>query len=556
MPILTIRKERFWRLIGRTLSDEELTSLLHGLGVDVEELTHDHFKIEYNPNRPDYSSSVGLARAAKGLMEIETGPPAYRLLPPSTHLTVDESVREVRPFIVAAIVRGLEMDYETLEELIGMQEDLHWIIGRDRRKVSIGLHNLDVLRPPFKYIAVKGDECRFRPLGGTREMTLDEILSSHEKGLKYGHILEGKPRYPIILDSLGQVLSFPPIINSSLTELTPRTRNIFIDVTGLDLDLLLKTLNILTTTMHEMGGRIERVKVVYPDGVVVTPDYRTRKWRISAEYVNSLLGTDLPISRIARLLKRMRHGVRIDGRSIVVQPPPYRVDIMHVVDFVEDVAMGMGYGLLEPRQPRVLTYGKLHGSTELENTVREIMLGLGYVETMNFTLSNEKDEYERMMVEPHPHVKLLNPVSADYTILRTWILPSLMKVLANNRGSPYPQKIFEVGDVIEPDPDAPERAVRKMRLGCVSCHANSSYSEMKSTCEEILRNLMVEEWRIEPFDDLPFIEGRAASILVGSETVGSMGEIHPAVLENWGITLPVSGLEIDLEKLTVLSRQT
>lgn len=549
MPILSIRKERFWRLLGRHLSDSELSNLLHDLGMDVEEISQEFFRVEYNPNRPDYSSPVGIARAARGLLEIELGLPRYRLAPSKTYIEVDPKVKDVRPYIVGAIVRGLDLDSEKIEELITMQEDLHWILGRDRRKVAIGLHNLDVLKPPFRYIAAKGNEYSFIPLGSWRKMTLEEILEKHEKGVKYRHLLKDKPRYPLILDSRGEVLSFPPIINSVLTELSLKTKNLFIDITGLDFDALQKTLNILTTALHDMGGRIEQVKIKYPDRVISTPNYKTRKWRINVEYVNSLIGLNLSAVEISKALKKMRYGVKISGRTILVATPPYRVDIMHPVDFVEDVAMGIGYELLTPRQPQVIAYGKHHLATKIEELIREIMLGLGYTEVMNFTLTNPEDEFEKMMVEQTLHVKLLNPVSSDYTIMRKWILPSLMKTLSRNKGSLYPQKIFEIGDVIEPDPSLPERAVRKMRLGCVSCHADASYSEIKSICEEILRNLSIGEWKLEPHDELPFLEGRTAKIIVNSTEVGIIGEIHPQVLENWEVALPVAALELYIHEI-------
>lgn len=550
MPVLAVRKERFWRLLGRRLRDEELTSLLHDLGLDLEELTEEWFKVEYNPNRPDYSSPVGIARAARGLMGIDLGAPKYRLHPAKTHVKVDPKVHAIRPYIVSAIVRGLRLSLETLEELIAMQEDLHWVIGRDRRKVSIGLHNLDVLKPPFLYTAVKGDEYSFIPLGDWRRMTLEEILVKHEKGLKYAHLVRGKPRYPLLLDSRGEVLSFPPIINSILTELSEETRNLFIDVTGTELEALQKTLNILTTALQEMGGIIERVRIIYPDRRITTPDYRVRKWRVRLSYINEMLGLKLTAKQAAQALKRMRHDVKISKNILTVTPAPYRADIMHPIDLVEDVAMGLGYDALEPRQPATLTYGRLHPLTRLEEVVRETMLGLGYTEVMNFTLSNERDEYERMMVKPHPHVKLLNPVSGEYTILRTWILPSLLRSLSYNKGAPYPQKIFEVGYVIHPEPAVPEKAVRKLRLGCATCHAESSYSEIKSVAEELLKNLMIGGWEIKPHDEAPFIEGRAAQITLNGESIGVFGEIHPQILENWELTTPTAALELHLHSLT------
>jgi len=546
MPALTIKKARFWKFLGRELGDEELLDLLHRLGLDVEELGADYFRVEYNPNRPDYTSTMGIARAAKGLLELEMGRPRYELGPPRTYIDVDPRLRDVRPYVAAAIVRNLVLEAEDIEELIAMQEDLHWILGRDRRKVAIGLHDYAAVKPPFHYVAARGDEYKFIPLGGYAPMSLDEILEKHEKGIRYAHILEGKPYYPLIIDSLNRVLSFPPIINSRLTELNENTTSIFIDVTGTDFEAVMKTVNILTAALADMGGRVERVRVKYPDGSVVTPDYRVRRWRLKPSSVSDVLGINLSTRQVVRALRRMRHDARIRRGWIEVAPPPYRVDIMHEIDLIEDVAMGMGYDALEPRQPDVLTYGRLHVDTIIEESVREIMVGLGFTEVMNFTLTNPRDEYERMRVNPHPYISLKNPVSAEYTILRTWLLPSLMKTLAGNVKSLYPQKIFEVGDVVHPDESRPEKASRRLRLAAASSHSNASYSEMKSIAEELLKNLMVDGWGLKPFDEMPFIAGRAAEIVWRGASIGFFGEIHPEVLTEWGVVMPTSALEIDL----------
>jgi len=549
MPALTVRKQRFWSLLGRELSDEELSNLLHDLGLDVEEITDEYFRVEYNPNRPDFSSPVGIARAARGLLGISVGAPRYRLRPARTYIEVDPRLRDVRPYVAAAIVRGLKLGTEELEELIVMQEDLHWILGRNRAKVAIGLHDYSAVKPPFKYVAARGDEYKFIPLGGYSPMTLDEILEGHEKGIQYAHILRGKPFYPLILDSLDRVLSFPPIINSRLTELSEKTTDIFIDVTGTDFKAVIHTINILTTTMADMGGMVERVKVKYPDKIISTPIYKTRRWRVRRSSVNETLGLELKSIDIVRALRRMRYDARTKGEMIEVVPPPYRPDIMHEVDLIEDVAMGIGYGNLEPTQPHVLIYGGLHPDTVLEDLAREIMIGLGFTEVMNFTLTNVEIEYVKMCVQPHPHIKLKNPVSQEYSILRTWVLPSLMKTLALNVKALYPQRIFEVGDVVHPDSSRPEKAFRRLRLAAASSHSEASYSEMKSVVEEVLRNLGVEGWDLSPLDSMPFIEGRAAQIIWGGDALGFLGEIHPEVLTNWKLSMPTAAMELDLSLL-------
>ncbi|RLG11970.1 MAG: phenylalanine--tRNA ligase subunit beta [Thaumarchaeota archaeon] len=554
MPVLTIKKERFWRLLGRELGDEELSSILQDLGLDVEEIADEHLRVEYNPNRPDFSSPVGIARAMRGLLGMELGAPSYHLMPARTYMEVDPRLRDVRPYVAAAIVRDLRLGVEDLEELISMQEDLHWIVGRDRRKVAIGLHDLNPIKPPFKYVAARGDEYKFIPLGGYSPMTLDEILEKHEKGVKYAHVLSGKPYYPLIVDSLNRVLSFPPIINSRLTELSERTTSMFIDVTGTDFNAVMNTINILTATLIDMGGVVERVRIRYPDRSISTPDYRMRKWRLRKDEVNEVLGLSLSARDIARALRKMRYGVRLRRGSIEAIPPPYRIDIMHEIDLIEDVAIGVGYGNLEPTQPDVLTYGSLHPDTIWEEEIRELMIGLGFTEVMNFTLTNVEDEYLKMRVSPHPHVKLKNPVSAEYSILRTWILPSLMKNLSMNVKRLYPQKLFEVGDVVRPEEGRPEKAARSLRLAAVSSHSSASYSEMKSVVEEALKNLGLGDWSLKPYDSMPFIEGRAAEITWKGNSIGFFGEIHPEVLAEWSVMMPTAAMELDLSLIIGCSK--
>ncbi|MEM1891576.1 MAG: phenylalanine--tRNA ligase subunit beta, partial [Nitrososphaerota archaeon] len=226
MPILNLKLERFFDLLEQKLDKDELIGALTGIGVAIEELGADYVKVEYNPNRPDFSSPAGLARAIKGILGIETGVPRFRTLPPKTFVKVDKSVKAVRPWVVAAYVEGLNLSAEDIEELIAMQEDLHWVVGRNRRKVAIGLHNASAIKPPIIYKAVKGDEISFVPLKSFRRMTPQEIVEQHEVGRKYGHIVAGTGLFPVIMDSRGEVLSLPPIINAALTELTEGTNTL------------------------------------------------------------------------------------------------------------------------------------------------------------------------------------------------------------------------------------------------------------------------------------------------------------------------------------------
>jgi len=553
MPIVNVKLSKLERLLGRRLAPEEAAEALARLGLGVEEITADAVKAEYNPNRPDFSSLYGIARALQGVYGVKTGAPKYRIARPKVIVTADRSVEGVRPFIVCGVVRGVSLDEDDLEDLITMQEDLHWILGRGRRKVAIGLHNLDSVEPPFIYKATKPDETPFIPLKATAPMTPREILERHEIGSKYAHLLSGYGEYPVIVDARGDVLSMPPIINSSRTELKPGVRNVFIDVTGTDWEKVNQALNILVAALVDAGGRAEGVILRYPNRRYVTPSMREGRIAVKRSYVNSLLGLSLQDGEIARLLKAMRLDAKAGKGVVKVSYPAYRVDIMHPVDLVEEVAIAYGYGNMELEPPPTLTFGSLLPDTYVSELLRDAMIGMGYTEVFNTLLTNENNQYAKMLAPEEPRVKLLNPATREYTMIRTWIIPDLLRNLADNQRNLYPQRIFEIGDVVKPDLTKPEKAVRLLHLAAASCHGEAGFNDVKSLAEELAR-VMELEINIQPAEHPSFIPGRTARLTTaGGEEIGLMGEIHPQVLENHGLPMPAAALEIKLWRIYQLA---
>jgi len=392
MPVITLHRDRFCALLGREMSIEELEEWLPWIGLDIEDVGPDYIKVEYNPNRMDFSSPIGIARALKGLLGLETGLPKYEVSEGPIEVIVGPRVAQVRPYVVGAVVRGLELDEQAIEEIIEMQEDLHWGIGRDRRKMAIGIHDLGPVETPIYYDAVEPTSKRFVPLDCEEEMTLAEVLEKHDKGRAYGHLVAHSPVYPVIMDALGRVMSFPPVINSELTKIGPWTKDIFIDITGPDLRALRSALRILTTTLADMGGHVEAVKVRYPNGEVLkTPDLRPREAVLRLDYANKLIGLELTVEEAIDCLRKCRLDAEVLGPGLLkVLIPPYRVDIMHEVDLVEEVAIGYGYFRLEPRRPPSPRSGQPHPLNEFADRVRLIMVGMGFTEVMNFVLTNER----------------------------------------------------------------------------------------------------------------------------------------------------------------------
>jgi phenylalanyl-tRNA synthetase beta chain len=519
------------------------------LGVDTEEVGPDYVKIEFNPNRVDFSSYGGVARAFRGLMGWEAGLPKYEVEEGTIVLKVDPTVSEVRPYVVSAVVRNVKLDYDTVRELMEMQEDLHWGVGRDRKKASIGVHNLDAVEPPFAYTTSAPNDVKFVPLDKTEEMTLQEILEKHEKGIAYKHHVDWASRYPLIVDKLGRVLSFPPIINGELTRVSSQTRNLFIDVTGTEPNAISRSLNVLVTALADMGGTIESVRVEYSDRVLVTPDLAPQRMELRVDYANELLGLKLSEAKAIEALQKSRLDARRVGEEVLeVLVPAYRIDVMHEIDLVEEVAIGYGYFRLKPTKLATMTTGNAHRMSEVANDVRQIMVGLGFVEAMNFILANEVDHYQKMRRKAGKIISLANPVSTEYSIVRNDLLPSLMKNLADNKHQAYPQRMFEVSDVIGISEKAETRTERRLHVAGVSSHPTANFTEAKSYVEALLANLGLKNWTIKETRHPSFLGGRVAAIYVEGRKIGVVGEIHPEVLNNFELENPTSAFEIDLQK--------
>jgi phenylalanyl-tRNA synthetase beta chain len=550
MPTITLERNRFSSYVGRDLSVEEMAKWLPWLGTDTEEVGQNYVKIEYNPNRVDFCSYSGVARAFQGLMGWKTGMPKFKVKQGNIALTVDKRVAAVRPYVVSAVVRGLNIDYEAIRELMEMQEGLHWMIGRDRKKASIGVHNLDAVEPPFSYVTCAPEEIKFVPLDKTEEMTPRQVLEKHEKGMAYKSEVDFASRYPLIVDRKGQVLSFPPIINGELTRVVEDTQNLFIDVTGTELNAISRSLNVLVTALADMGGAVETVRVEYSDQVMVTPDLTPQKMKLRVDYSNKRLGLNFSEAQTIEALQKSRLDAKMVEKGILdVLVPAYRTDILHEIDLVEEVAVGYGVFRLEPTKPTSVTTGKPHKVSEVTSSVRQIMVGLGFTEALNFVLTNEVDHYQKMRRIPESLVTLANPVSTDYSIIRNDLLPSLMKNLAVSKHHVFPQRMFEVSDVIRLEDNSETYTERRIHIAAVSSHPTANFTEIKSILESLLMNLGFNDWTVKETSHPSLLKGRAATVSLGTMELGVVGEIHPEVLNNFELENPTSAFEIDLQKI-------
>ncbi|RLI37228.1 phenylalanine--tRNA ligase subunit beta, partial [Candidatus Bathyarchaeota archaeon] len=543
MPTIEIYREDLEGLLGMRLpSDvEELDEILSYVKGEVKLIDEEELTIELqDTNRPDLWCVEGLARALRGFLGIETGLKRYKVAGESgVEVLVDERLKTIRPYIACSVVKEVEIDDKVIRQLMHLQDKMDQTYGRQRRRTSIGLYNFDLVTPPLRYGVSKPDEVSFVPLEFEEELTLREILEKHPKGIEYGHIVRHHPVWPIFMDSKGKVLSFPPIINSNdLGRITEETRNVLVEVTGTSFETVLYTLTNITLSLADRGGVIYSAKIHYPyeGGMeVTTPKLETETLNIEVDYIRGILGIDLKPTEIVELLEKARYGVvNADSRSVTVEVPCYRVDIMHPIDVVEDIAIAYNYNKIKPRWPQLSTVGGKSPDAGLRDAVREIMIGLGYQEILSFTMTNLTKLFGLMNIEPTKVVEVSNPKISYLTCLRNWLLPSLMEFLSHNLHVEYPQRIFEVGYCVVYDQEVENKTKDVEKLACATAHSNASFTEARSTLDALLRSLGLE-FQVEEVEHGSFIDGRVGKIVINGKDVGLIGEVHPQVLENWGL---------------------
>ena len=536
MTNVDIRRDDLADLVGKSLSIEEFVDRITFMGAGPEGVQGDVMTFDVFPNRPDLYSVEGIARGLRGFLGLEVGLPVYRVEPSGIEFLVDRSVADVRPYAVGGIVRGLELEDALLRSLVDLQEKLHLTVGRRRKKVAIGIHDMDKVTPPYTYKAVLPTDVRFTPLGVAQEMDLLEILVKHEKGREYAHLVASHPVFPIITDARGRVLSFPPVINGMLTQLTPDTRNLFIDVTGTELEAVNGCLAILSTALAERGGRIQTVKTKYPDRTLETPDLTHRPHSLDLRRANELLGLSLKPAEAVEGLRRMRHDARANGDSISVLSPAYRLDLLHEVDLAEDLAIASGYDRYPRGLPHRQTIGESLAANDFAETLRVLLVGYGYQEVMSLTVASPRDAFETP-----DRVRIRNPLNEDLVTLRSSLLPSLMNIFRLNKHRELPQRVFEISDVVL---DA--RNVR--RIGAAALHHKASFTEVKSLVLSLMRDVG-QSANVDGVEDANFIPGRAASVMIDGHEIGRFGEVHPRILEAYSLVQPVMAFELDVEPL-------
>ncbi|WP_254531983.1 phenylalanine--tRNA ligase subunit beta [Natrinema gelatinilyticum] len=586
MPTVDIDPDELRELTGHDeKGDEELKEDLFGLGLEFEGRTEaGAFELEFAPDRLDRLSVEGVARSMRYQYGDSRGIHVPSPNKPEWTIEVDESVPDERPYVTGAVIRDVDLDEDGLDSLIQLQEKLHATMGRKRAKGAIGIHDLTMLKgrdalraseetsgseprnspategnPTIEYVGVEPDGDRFVPLDADEEMTPAAVLERHQTGQTYADLVSDYERYPAIYDDLG-LFSFPPVINGRRTEVSTDSRDLFVEMTGTDQWTIDKMLTIVCYALAARGATIEGVTIEYPDHEIVRPDLSTKTKRVAHDRIETILGIGLDPDEVIDLAERSgleaEKAENEDGELVyIVTIPPYRVDVLHPLDVIDDLGRAYGFNDLEPRYPDVGTVGGRHERSRLENAARTQLVGLGFEDLLNFHMISEAENYDRLEIQPGEDVygagepaTIKEPYSEDFTMLRTWVLPSLLMVLERNTHRAYPQNLAEIGFTAERDEAENTGVSEGRRVGAVLASHDAGYEDAKARLQALARSFGVE-LETPPTDHPTFISGRTAAVVLDGEEVGVIGEVHPTVLVEHDLEVPVSAFEFDLEAL-------
>ena len=551
MPTININRKVFESLVGKKLPTEKLKDRISMLGTDLESMDEKEIIVEVFPNRPDMLSVQGFARAFSSFIGHKTGLRHYKVEASHEKMVIDKSVADVRPYTACAIVKNMYFDNEKIKEVIDIQEKLHITYGRNRKKVAIGIYPFEKIKTPITFLAQNPKDIVFQPLELSKEMDALEILEKHPAGKEYGHLLEGKKKFPVFRDANGEVLSVPPIINSHKTgKINERTKDIFIECSGFDFNVMKKCLNMIITALYEMGGKIYSMDLIYGNKKYVTPNLDSEEMKVDINYINKLLGLNLKETETKKLFEKM--GYRYQNKKIFI--PAYRADIIHPADLAEDIAIAYGYENFKSLIPNVATIAQEDKFEIFKNKIPSLLIGLDLIETSTYNLTNKDFQCKKMNVQLQL-IELANSISSDYNILRSWIIPSLMEILSNNKHHEYPQKIFTLGTIFKKNNKFETNIEENERLAVAIAYENADYTGIRQVLDYLFRSLGLKYEIIEA-EHNSFIEGRVGRVVVNGKKIAYIGEISPQVITNWELEIPVTAFELNLTEIYGIINKT
>ena len=526
MAVVEFLISDFERLCG--FPKEKIIEGLTEIGAPCEEEPETKkLLVELTPNRPDWFALEGLSRSLRAYYKREIR--HYSAKKGGYVVDVDSSVEKIRPYTACAVVKGLELSDERIVDMVQVQEKLNATLGRRVKKFGMGLYPLDRIAFPVRYTAMKPDDIRYQPLNYPGEAGAREIIEKHPKGREYGHIIKDAPKWPVFIDAKNEIMALIPIVNSARTgQVGIGTKDIFIEVSGIDGNAISAALNILVTMFADMGGAVYTVEVRYPRKKMETPDLEPKKMKLELKDVNMLLGMKFGAKEIAALAARM--GYEMKGSYALV--PPYRADVIHEVDVIEDIAIAYGYNRFVPSLPGFFTPGKRN--TELDG-LNALMRGMGFLEMTTFVLTNRekiaKAGYSGKVKE------ITNPSGEEFTCIRPMLLVDLLTVFETNKTRGLPQKLYEVGTVVEGGEEK-----KKLVFGVMD--RKLEYSNVKGYLQTLMKEQGLE-FSLEKTANPAFEPGRSGDVLVKGRRVGVFGKVKSEILKQYRLDFDAYACELE-----------
>ncbi len=547
MPTISIALDG---IAERGIDRKALPGLIDRLGMSVEKIDDKEVTIEITPNRPDLLEVNGLCRALK-LLDGRTEPRENQYSAkgrPALRITVGKGVKRCRPFIAGFVVREADLKGNRIKELMNFQEKLHETYGRKRKKMAIGIYDLDRIEGDIIYDASK--EGRMQPLGSQKSMSFGEVMKfAGNEG--WDSIIKGYKAYPHVSDSR-KVLSLVPVLNSKGTRITEKTVNLFVEVTGTAWKTVDDTANILACLFLDSGAKVLPCRI---EGgkVGATPTMNYREFKIAYPKVDRTLGLAFRAEDIMALANRMGYMAARYGSRLFFMVPPYRTDVISERDIIEDIAIAYGYDRILPIGIFGSSVGVPDELVEGADDACSALIGMGFSEAFNTFLTNEARCFGMVgrKYDKEAIVKVAYAKTENISVLRDSVLPSLLGNLGDSLQATMPQRLFESGSVFR----VVEGKVAEGRnIAFVSEHSRSNFSEIKSAVYEFMQVMGAPKFELKEAKDPAFIEGRCAALSVGGRQVGVFGEISPQVLQNFGLEEPVAAAELSLELILSLKK--
>lgn len=594
MPTVSVYKKDLFDLLGKQYEDQEFDDLCFDFGLEVDEDTTEEalkagtepeLKIEIGANRYDLLCIEGIAQSLNEYLGNSTTP-EYKLTKPTTKLVIDKSTEQIRPYAAAAILRNINFNAKSYESFIALQDKLHSNICRNRSLVAMGTHDLDSISGPFHYKALPKNEFEFIPLNQSKKMTGQQIVDFYntpeqKNNLgRFTHIIQDSPVYPVILDSKDTVCSLPPLINSEHSKISVDTKNVFIEITATDrtkAEIVLNQLVAMFSRYCDDKFTVEPVEVVseHNGESRITPNFALRYMPVSKRYINSALGLGLSSEEIAKYLEKMSLKAKpssSDEDLLDVTIPITRPDVLHPCDIMEDA--GIGYGFNNVPKDGELSNSSFVGTplpiNKVSDFYRIACSQAGWAEVMPLTLCSHDENFKFLRQEDDltKVVKLANPKTSEYQVVRTTLLPGILKTVKENKKHSLPIKVFESGDVVFKNDKLERKAYNERHWAAIYVGKSSGFEIIQGLLAKIMQTFRTpwiadfgaassgRGYWIEEDANNTYFPGRGARVMFRAKegaspiNVGSLGALHPEVMMNFEI--PYAGSYVELNAETFL----